>query len=87
MVFQLAISFWQARRLSRYEKAAVHAQMEEASEEGKLFGKGDAFSQVLTRGVESIESEIAELSKLLELAELAALAALPLLLAESSLCC
>jgi hypothetical protein len=25
MVFQLAISFWQARRLSRYEKAATYA--------------------------------------------------------------
>jgi hypothetical protein len=74
MVFQLAISFWQARRLSRYEKAALHAQMDAASEEEKLFGKGDAFSQVLTRGVESIAAEISELSRLLELAELAALA-------------
>jgi hypothetical protein len=74
MVFQLAISFWQARRLHRYEKAAVHAQMDAAAEEGKLFGKGDAFSQVLARGVESIEAAIAELSRLLELAELVTLA-------------
>jgi hypothetical protein len=64
MVFQLAISFWQARRLSRYEKAALHAQMDAASEEGKLFGQGDAFSQVLSRGVESIEAEIAVISNI-----------------------
>jgi hypothetical protein len=74
MVFQLAIAFWQARRLSRYEKAALHAQMDAASEDGELLGRGDALSQVLSRGVESIEAEIAGLSKLLELAELAALA-------------
>jgi hypothetical protein len=48
--------------------------MDAASEEGKLFDKGDALGQVLTRGVESIEAEIIELSRLLELVELAALA-------------
>ena len=51
MVFNLAMALWQSRRLHRYEKAATHRQIEEAS--GYVLGDGDAMALLLERGVES----------------------------------
>jgi hypothetical protein len=65
MVFNLAIALWQSRRLHRYEKAATHRQIEEAS--GYVLGDGDAMAQLLERGVESIKAELAVMEKVLGL--------------------
>jgi hypothetical protein len=74
LVYHLALSLWQALRLHKYEKAALRKQMEEASEEGNIFGNGDALTQVLTRGVESIRAELGVLERVLGLIGLVAFA-------------
>jgi hypothetical protein len=63
--FGLAIAFWQERRLQRYEKAATHRQIEEAS--GYVLGDGDAMALLLERGVESVRVELAVMEKALGL--------------------
>jgi hypothetical protein len=74
LVYHLALSLWQALRLHKYEKAALRKQMEEASEEGNIFGNGDALTQVLARGVESIRAEPGVLERVLGLIGLVAFA-------------
>src|SRR5262249_46554115 len=61
MVFNLAMALWQSRRLHRYEKAATHRQIEEAS--GYVLGDGDAMALLLARGVESIKAELSVMEK------------------------
>jgi hypothetical protein len=65
MVFNLAMALWQSRRLHRYEKAATHRQIEEAS--GYVLGDGDAMALLLARGAESLKAELAVMEKALGL--------------------
>jgi hypothetical protein len=66
MVFNLAMAFWQSRRLHRYEKAATCRQIEMAS--GDVFEHAsDAMTQLLERGVESLKAELVMLEKALGL--------------------
>ena len=65
MVFNLAMALWQSRRLHRYEKAATHRQIEEAS--GYVLGDGDAMALLLERGVESLKAELGMMEKALGL--------------------
>jgi hypothetical protein len=65
MVFNLAMALWQSRRLHRYEKAATHRQIEEAS--GYVLGDGDAMALLLARGAESIKAELRVMEKALAL--------------------
>jgi hypothetical protein len=67
LVYHLALSFQQALRLHRYEKAALRQQTETAAEEGRLFGAGKALGLVLSRGVESIKAELRVMEKALGL--------------------
>src|SRR6516225_2898780 len=45
MTYHLALSFWQAMRLHKYEKAATHKQLEDAAEHEDLFDHSDAMTQ------------------------------------------
>jgi hypothetical protein len=74
MVFNLAMVLWQSRRLHRYEKAATHRQMENAAKEESLFGDGDALTQLLSCGVESVKCELGAMEKALGLIGAVALA-------------
>jgi hypothetical protein len=65
MVFNLAMALWQSRRLHRYEKAATHRQIEEAS--GYVLGDGAAMALLLERGVESVKAELGAMEKALGL--------------------
>src|ERR1700746_774644 len=65
MTYHLALSFWQALRLHKYERAATHKQLDEAAKEERLFGDGDAMMQVLSRGVESLKTELCIMEKAL----------------------
>jgi hypothetical protein len=65
MVFNVAISFWQARRLHRYEKAATYRQIEEASRD--VFSDRDAIALLLARGVESVKAELSVMEKVFAL--------------------
>jgi hypothetical protein len=67
MSYHLALSFWQALRLHKYERAATHKQLEDVAKEEHLFGDGDAMTQLLERGVESVKSELAVMEKALDL--------------------
>src|SRR5262249_35041823 len=42
MTCNLALSFWQALRLHRYERAATHREMVDAAKDENLFGHSDA---------------------------------------------
>ena len=70
MTYQLALSFWQALRLHKYERAATDRQIGDAAKEESLFGDGDAMTQLLERGVESVRSELDVMEKALGLMEL-----------------
>src|SRR6516162_8443713 len=59
--FNLAMAFWQERRLQRYVKAATYRQIEEAS--GYVLGDGDAMALLLARGVESVKAELSVMEK------------------------
>jgi hypothetical protein len=74
MTYHLALSFWQALRLHKYERAATHKQMVDVAKEESLFGDGDAMTQLLERGVKSIKSELAVMEKALGLIGAVALA-------------
>jgi hypothetical protein len=65
MVFNLAMALWQSRRLHRYEKAATHRQIEEAS--GYVLGDGEAIALLLARGVESVKAELGATEKIFAL--------------------
>ena len=58
MSYHLALSFWQALRLHKYERAATHKQLEDAAKEQSLYGDGDAMMRLLERGVESVKAEL-----------------------------
>jgi hypothetical protein len=74
MTYQLALSFWQALRLHKYERAATDRQIGDAAKEESLFGDGDAMTQLLERGVESVRSELDVMEKALGLIGAVALA-------------
>jgi len=74
MVYHLSLSFWQALRLHKYEKAATHKQLEDAAKDESLFGHSDAMTQLLERGVESVKSELGVMEKALGLIGAVALA-------------
>ena len=59
------MALWQSRRLHRYEKAATHRQIEEAS--GYVLGDGNAMALLLERGVQSVKAELAMTEKVLGL--------------------
>ena len=65
MVFNLTMALWQSRRLHRYEKAATHRQIEEASRD--VFDDRDAIALLLARGVESVRVELGTMEKALGL--------------------
>ena len=67
MTYHLALSFWQALRLHKYERAAAHKQLEDVAKHESLFGDGDAMTQLLERGVESVKAELAMMEKALGL--------------------
>jgi len=67
MTYHLALSFWQALRLHKYELAATHKQMENAAQDESLFGHSDAMTQLLERGVESVKAELGAMEKALGL--------------------
>jgi len=67
MSYHLALSFWQALRLHKYERAATHKQMEDAAKDAALFGDGDAMMQLLSRGVETVKAELCVMEKALGL--------------------
>jgi hypothetical protein len=67
MTYHLALSFWQAMRLHKYEKAATHKQLEDAAEHEDLFDHSDAMTQLLSRGVESLKAELGAMEKALGL--------------------
>ena len=74
MVFNLALAFWQSRRLHRYEKAATRREIEDAADSERLLGSSDAMSQLLVRGVESVKAELGTMEKALGLIGLVAFA-------------
>jgi hypothetical protein len=74
MSYHLALSFWQALRLHKYEKAATHKQLEDAAKDESLFGHSDAMTRLLERGVESVRSELDVMEKALGLIGAVALA-------------
>jgi hypothetical protein len=74
MTFHLALSFWQALRLHKYEKGATHKQLEDAAKDESLFGHSDAMTQLLERGVESVKAELDVMEKALGLIGAVALA-------------
>src|SRR5215469_147531 len=65
MVCNLTMALWQSRRLHRYEKAATHRQIEEASRD--VFDDRDAIALLLARGVESVRVELGTMEKALGL--------------------
>jgi hypothetical protein len=67
MSYHLALSFWQALRLHKYERAATDRQIGDAAKDESLFGDGDAMTQLLERGVESVKAELAVMEKALGL--------------------
>jgi hypothetical protein len=64
MVFNLAIALWQARRLSRYERAVTHKQLEEGA---TFHSHGDAMSLILERGVDALSTELHQSERVLGL--------------------
>ena len=67
MVFNLALAFWQSRRLHRYEKAATHRQIEDTATTDGMLGSGGAMAQLLVRGVETVKAELGTMEKALGL--------------------
>jgi hypothetical protein len=67
MSYHLALSFWQALRLHKYERAATHKQLEDVAKEQGIFSDGDAMAQLLERGVESVKADLGVMEKALGL--------------------
>jgi hypothetical protein len=74
MTYHLALSFWQALRLHKYERAATEKKIGDAAKDESLFGDGDVMTRLLERGVEWVKSELAVMEKALGLIGAVALA-------------
>jgi hypothetical protein len=65
LCFNLAMAFWQERRLQRYLKAATYQQIEDAAHDVFNHATGDAMTLLLKRGVESLKAELGMMEKAL----------------------
>jgi hypothetical protein len=67
IVYHIALAYWQAIRLCKYETAALRAQIENYPSYNDDW---DQLDEVLSRGVDSLKAAMSEARKVIELLEM-----------------